>query len=54
MIRDAGREGRCLASIGEVVVIFERGALIGNAVCRLRSRHACERRNGNADVGRVG
>jgi hypothetical protein len=54
MIRHAGRKRRCLASIEEVGKIFDRYTLIGNVVCRLRSRHACERRHGNASVGMVG
>ena len=51
MIRDVGREKRCLADVEGVGVIFDRCALIGNVVCRLLGRHACERRHGNAGVG---
>lgn len=42
MIRDAGREKWCLASVEEVGGIFDRCALIGNVACRLRGRHVCE------------
>jgi hypothetical protein len=53
MIRDAVREKQCLADTEEAGVIFDRCALIGNAVCRLRERHVCKRWYGNAGVGIV-